>query len=97
MEMQSVLSQEEANEYLGKLLSGKIEPDNDLEVEYVNQLRNISSNVIQSQSRLQNLQSEIEGLKNSIQRAIGQREALANVLVTMEKARKNNGGVEKKD
>lgn len=79
---------EEVNEFLTKLISGKIEANNELEGEYVNQLRQITSSMIQMQSRLQSLQSEMEQIKNSLQRSIGQKETLANVLVTMERVRR---------
>jgi hypothetical protein len=82
------MTTEEVNEYVSKLLQGKIKIENPLEVEAVRQLRRLATDEAQANQRLQNHEAEVAQLRINIQKYRGQREAYAQLLISAEAARR---------
>lgn len=82
------MSEQETNEYLSSVISGKVKVTDAIEGEAVAQFRRLTGEVSQAKLRMQNLQGELEQLRAHIPRLNGQREAYANLLAAAENARK---------
>lgn len=84
------MDQQEVNEYLNKLISGKVQITGELESVALEQLRNATAEMAQAQNRLSNLQTEIEQTKNVLSQSSGSRVAYANLLVAAERKRRES-------
>jgi len=92
-----VMDEQEINEYLNKMLSGKQQPGNELEASVLQKFQQSTNEMTQSQNRLGNLQVEAERLRVTVQQCAGQRQAYANILIAAESQRRLNAPKEVDD
>lgn len=83
-----MMNEKEINEHMARLLSGKAESANELERQALEHFKAISNEIAQKQNKLQQIQFEVEQLRQGIQRAIGRQEAYIQLLVVAENTRR---------
>ncbi len=82
------MNNEQINEYMQALLSGKQKVEGLLETEALKQFRERTTEIAHGQQRVQQLADEIEKIRNGVQQLIGQRTAYSQMLVAAEVARR---------
>jgi hypothetical protein len=90
------MDQQESNDYLNTLLSGKSPPPNEaLEAQSLANFRQLASQIAALQLRLQKLNAERDQLSRDIPRLVGQREAYVTILLGAENGRRKIAAMKK--
>ena len=86
------MNDEQVNEYMQALLSGKRKVEGLLEGVALNHFREATTQIAHGRQRAAQLTAEAEQIRNGVQQLIGQQSAYSQLLVAAETARRSEAG-----
>lgn len=85
----SIMDNDAVNEYLDKLIAGKLAVEEPLEQRAVESFRQISGRIDSLSAALRRAENQVEGFKSEMASATGEMKAYANILAGAEDVRRS--------